>query len=136
MTLVKAAAIDHIDLSVGDLPRSIAFYDAVLTALGFRRLPGDETIIWRGSQTELAIRAATSPGPSSGYDRYRVGLHHLAFRADSRDAVDRFHAFLLQKGFEVLDPPAEYPDYGGGYYAVFFADPDGMKLELVHRTWD
>jgi catechol 2,3-dioxygenase-like lactoylglutathione lyase family enzyme len=58
-------------------------------------------------------------------------LHHFAWNADSREEVDRFHKLLLERGVEVLDPPAEY-DYEPGYYAVFFSDPDALKLELVH----
>ena len=69
------------------------------------------------------------------FDRYRVGLHHLALRAARRQDVDGFHAWLVGEGLPVLDPPAEYPQYGEGYYAVFFADPDGLKLELVHYPW-
>ena len=42
------------------------------------------------------------------------------------------HALLLRIGATVLDAPAEYPQYGAGYYAVFFSDPDGLKLEFVH----
>ena len=69
------------------------------------------------------------------HDRYAPGLHHIAFSADSREAVDTFHHFLRADGITVLDPPAEY-DYRPGYYAVFFADPDGLKLELVHTpSW-
>jgi hypothetical protein len=45
-------------------------------------------------------------------------------------ALDR-----LDQRFDVLDAPAEYPEYGRGYYAVFFADPDGLKLEAVHFLW-
>jgi catechol 2,3-dioxygenase-like lactoylglutathione lyase family enzyme len=57
----------------------------------------------------------------------------LAFHAPDRDAVDRFYEKLRGLGVEILDPPAEYPRYAQtGYYAVFFADPDGIKLELVH----
>ncbi len=40
---------------------------------------------------------------------------------------------MVREGITVLDPPAEYPEYGPQYYAVFFADPDGMKLEVVHE---
>jgi hypothetical protein len=46
--------------------------------------------------------------------------------------VDRLHEFLLSIGATVLDPPADYPPYRDGYYAVFFSDPDGLKLEFVH----
>jgi predicted lactoylglutathione lyase len=58
-------------------------------------------------------------------------MHYLALRAKSREDVDALHAKLKKSGATILDPPAEYPDYGKGYYAVFFADTDGMKLEYV-----
>ena len=51
------------------------------------------------------------------------------FDADSRDEVDRLHGEMVAAGATVLDAPAEY-QYTPGYYAVFFADPDGLKLEL------
>jgi catechol 2,3-dioxygenase-like lactoylglutathione lyase family enzyme len=69
------------------------------------------------------------------FDRRRAGLHHVSLRVVARDDVDRFHAFLVASGATVLDAPAEYPEYGPDYYAVFFADPDGMKLEVVHFPW-
>jgi predicted lactoylglutathione lyase len=59
-------------------------------------------------------------------------LHHLAWVADSRADVDRLHKLLVEIGATVLDPPTDYPHYREGYYAVFFADPDGLKLEFVH----
>lgn len=65
--------------------------------------------------------------------RYTPGLHHLAWNAESRADVDALHALLLRIGADVLDPPAEYSHYGEGYYAVFFADPDGLKLEYVFK---
>jgi glyoxylase I family protein len=66
------------------------------------------------------------------HDRYSCGLHHLAWVAQSRDDVDRLHELLVVIGATVLDPPADYPQYREGYYALFFADPDGLKLEFVH----
>jgi hypothetical protein len=62
-------------------------------------------------------------------------LHHLALRTRTRADVDEFHRFLLREKLAVLDAPAEYPQYGPNYYAVFFADPDGIKLELAHFPW-
>ena len=125
----QAGSIHHIDLSVRDPQASAAFYDQVLSLIGFRR-EGDvpEGPIWAGAQVEIGLQSARSSAP---HDRYSPGLHHLAFTAPSRAEVDAFHQELLQLGVEVLDAPAEYPDYGPGYYAVFFADPDGMKLEYV-----
>jgi catechol 2,3-dioxygenase-like lactoylglutathione lyase family enzyme len=62
----------------------------------------------------------------------RGAFHHLAWRANSRDDVDAVHRLLVDHGVTILDPPAHYPEYWGDYYAVFFEDPDGMKLEVVH----
>lgn len=133
MNGMQILGLDHIDLSVSDLTRSRAFYDSVLTALGFHRITDDGTIVWRGPHLEIGIRAATSGEDGKPHDRYDVGLHHLAFRAENRADVDRFHDYLVRADIDVLDPPTDYPDYGDPYYAVFFADPDGIKLELVYR---
>jgi catechol 2,3-dioxygenase-like lactoylglutathione lyase family enzyme len=83
-----------------------------------------------GGSFTIALKPARPESRSIGHDRYTPGLHHLAFHADSRADVDEFHDFLREIGATVLDPPAEY-DYTPGYYAVFFADPDGLKLEVV-----
>jgi catechol 2,3-dioxygenase-like lactoylglutathione lyase family enzyme len=77
----------------------------------------------------IALKAAHPERRTAAHDRHAPGLHHLAFHADSRADVDDFH-FVVGIGATVLDPPAEY-DYTPGYYAVFFADPDGIKLEVV-----
>jgi len=65
------------------------------------------------------------------YDRYRVGLHHLALEAGSRSAVNERAEWLRAQGAEIESGPEEYW-YQPGYYAVFFYDPDGVKLEIVH----
>ena len=83
----------------------------------------------------IGFRAAPPEEKGVTFSRYRVGLHHLALRAKNREDVDKFYQFLTQEGITILDPPAEYPQYGSNYYAVFFADPDGMKLEFVHFPW-
>ena len=64
-------------------------------------------------------------------DRYRVGLHHVAFEASSRAAVDDRADWLRERGEEIESGPEEY-SYQPGYYAVFFYDPDGIKLEILH----
>ena len=60
-----------------------------------------------------------------------MGLHHLALEAGSRAVVDERHAWLVGSGATIETPPREYA-YSPGYYAVFFYDPDGIKLEIVH----
>jgi hypothetical protein len=77
---------------------------------------------------QARIGALASTATASGFITWR-------FERGSRADVDAFNDFLVREKIEVLDAPAEYPQYGENNYAVFFADPDGMKLELVHFPW-
>ncbi len=132
---IEVLGVEHLDLTVNDVTRSRAFYDKVLGELGFRKYEDENYLHWSNAQMTIAIRAASDANRGTEFDRYRVGFHHLAFRARSRADVDQFHIFLDRERLTVLDTPAEYPQYGSEYYAVFFADPDGMKLEFVHNPW-
>ena len=139
-------SLSHVDLTVTELARSVSFYEQILGELGFGPLheAGAGAPCWgvrdsEGGVFAIALKAAASTAstastdsPPRSHDRYSPGLHHLAFHADSRADVDAFYAFLQRVGATVLDPPAQY-DYTPGYYAVFFADPDGLKLEVVHE---
>lgn len=137
MEAAEVLGVEHIDLTVNDFKRSAVFYDKVLGALGFRRLEeddaGEHDLRWGNAHLTIAIRAARETG--GVFNRYRVGLHHLALKVRTREQVDEFHRFLCREGMTILDAPAEYPQYGQNYYAVFFADPDGMKLEVLHFPW-
>ena len=127
--------VHHIDLTVADKARSRPFYDAVLGFLGYRRSADDDN----GSDWDrigepfhsIGILKARGDGAERTHNRYSPGLHHLAWTSDSREDVDRLHTLLLEIGATILDAPADYPRYGPTYYAVFFADPDGLKLEFV-----
>jgi catechol 2,3-dioxygenase-like lactoylglutathione lyase family enzyme len=123
------STIHHIDITVTDLERSTAFYDRWMPLMGFRRsMNVPEGPVWAGDHSEVGLTSARHGGR---HDRYSPGLHHLAFSAPDRTAVDDFHQRLREAGVSVLDAPAEYPEYAPGYYAVFFSDPDGIKLEYV-----
>jgi catechol 2,3-dioxygenase-like lactoylglutathione lyase family enzyme len=135
--VVIRGAPSHVDLTVTDLARSIEFYDQVLGSLGYRRIgdAGAGAPCWGTSDADggfftIALQAARPESARKPHDRYAPGLHHLAFHANSREDVGAFHKVLLSIGARVLDPPAEY-HYTPGYYAVFFSDPDGLKLEVV-----
>jgi catechol 2,3-dioxygenase-like lactoylglutathione lyase family enzyme len=135
MSTFEVLGVDHIDLTVTDQARSIVFYEKVLRALGFRRLPLEHYVAWGNAQVNIAVRPVAPEERGARFNRYRAGLHHLALKAKCRADVDGFYQFLRREGITVLDAPAEYPQYGPQYYAVFFADPDGMKIELVHFPW-
>jgi catechol 2,3-dioxygenase-like lactoylglutathione lyase family enzyme len=131
--------VHHVVLTVRNLEQSFRVYDSVLTALGYNLEQKDEAGFGWNLQTpsgshSIHIGRASDDGAKRRHDRCSPGLHHLAWKVDSREEVDRIHQRLLGVGATILDPPAEYPQYnkGRGYYAVFFADPDGLKLECVY----
>jgi glyoxylase I family protein len=127
--------LDHVDLAVADLRRSIAFYGPVLEYLGFERVAAaPDRGLWvlteeSGRVFEIEIRPATRAG---SHVRGAPGLDHLAFCAASRSDVDGLGKILLELGADVTDPPAEY-GYTPGYYAVGFSDPDGHHVEVVYQ---
>jgi glyoxylase I family protein len=124
--------VHHVFLNVADLARSRAFFGWLLPRLGYAGrsdYPGASG--WWGDGGSIWIKPADASLSRDGFDKDRVGLCEIAFAAPSRAAVDALHAELVARDVTVLDPPRAY-DYTPGYYAVFFADPDGMKLEYVH----
>jgi glyoxylase I family protein len=132
---VRSSGVHHVDLVVSSIERSLPFYRDLLAPLGFHRISEVEgergETIWYlgGPGTAIGLRQAQSESPA--YDRYAVGLHHLALEAYSRAVVDERAEWLRAHGAEIESGPEEY-DYIPGYYAVFFYDPDGIKLEIVH----
>jgi catechol 2,3-dioxygenase-like lactoylglutathione lyase family enzyme len=83
-------------------------------------------------QTAQTRSQVAKPDSPAAHDRRSPGLHHLAFTAPSREAVDALYVELQTANVFIFDPPADYPQYAPGYYAVFFADPDDIKLEYVY----
>jgi len=131
--------VDHLDLVVSDLERSLEFYNGLLRPLGFTRnseIVGErgERVVYIGGTggPSVSLRQSQANADPPTYDRYALGIHHLAFAAADREAVDERAAWLRERGAEIESDPAEY-DYAPGYYAVFFYDPDGLKLEIVHH---
>ncbi len=129
----------HVDLVVSDLERSLAFYRGLLGWTETSEIVGEQgervVYIWpanRPEQGSIGLREKRSDAHAVPYDRYAVGIHHLALGAGSRDEVDDRFAWLREHGASIESEPREY-DYLPGYYAVFFYDPDGIKLELVHH---
>ena len=129
--------IHHLDLVVTSLERSLPFYQGLLGWWDTVEIEGErgERVVYigppeiKGSEALLGLRERQSGGDD--FDRYSTGVHHVAFTASSREEVDERAAWLREAGATFESPPQEY-DYVPGYYAVFFYDPDGIKLELVY----
>ncbi|MBF6559432.1 MAG: VOC family protein [Candidatus Binataceae bacterium] len=133
-------SINHLALTVTDLARSAAFYDQVLGFMGYTRAAVPEAtktamktalLAWASPHGAVTMRPAKGDSAKRAHDRNAPGLNHLAFNAGSRAEVGDLHALLNKIGAPVLDAPAEYA-YFPGYYAVYFSDPDGIKIEFVH----
>ena len=133
---MRTSGVHHVDLVVSSIERSLPFYRELLAPLGFHRIGEVEgergETIWylSGPGSSIGLREAQHEREQP-VDRYEVGLHHLALEASSRAAVDERAAWLRSRGAEIESGPEEY-GYSPGYYAVFFFDPDGLKLEIVH----
>ena len=131
--MASVVGIDHLVLSVGDFARSKEFYGKLLRFLGFK-LKHDYADMagWSNGKTLFWIAAADAEGRKRKYRKGDIGFHHYAFELASRNDVDALGAFLAKNGMAVVDPPGEY--YEPSYYAVYFTDPDGMKLEgMVYK---
>jgi catechol 2,3-dioxygenase-like lactoylglutathione lyase family enzyme len=123
-TPCRVAGIDHISIRVSDYEKSKAFYSKLFGFLGFEvsdEYPG--TIGWTNGHTRYWIAEA------EGRKQYKigdVGFHHYAFELRNRRDVDELQAWLEKQKVKIVDPADEYYE---DYYAVFFLDPDGLKLE-------
>ena len=133
---MRSSGIHHLDVVVSSIERSLPFYRDLLGPLGWHgvsEVQGErgETIwyLW-GPGSSVGVREAQSERERP-FDRYEVGLHHIAFEATSRAVVNERAEWLRASGVEIESGPEEYW-YQPGYYAVFFYDPDGLKLEIVH----
>ena len=126
--------IHHVDLVVTSIERSLPFYRELLGPLGWHGISEVEgergETIWylNGRDSSIGLRESQTEGSP---DRYRIGLHHLAIEATSRALVDERAEWLRENGALLESEPQEYT-YMPGYYAVFFYDPDGLKLEILH----
>lgn len=126
----RVTGVDHLVLSVSDFARSKAFYGPLMDFLGFEIMDEMENAMgWRNDVTRLWIYQADEEGKTAPYRKGNPGFHHYAWSLGSRAEVDELQQWLETHNAAIVDPADEYyPDY----YAVFFLDPDGMKLEGMY----
>ena len=126
--------VDHIYLSVAKFERSRTFYDRLMKSLGFKKgtfpVGGEPHCHYYNRNFQITIRPARSRG--SKHDSYSPGLHHLCLRVANRAAVDDVAGRLRSIGI-AIEGPRLWPEYAPDYYAVFFSDPDGIRLEVMNH---
>jgi len=121
--------LGHLSIGVRDLERAARFYDAVLAPIGWVRLWTEKGVGYGppGGNDKLAVFVrpdAHPPGPG----------FHLCFNAPSDAAVDAFHAAAMANGGKDDGGPGLRPHFGPDYYACFVFDPEGWKLEALHKA--
>jgi catechol 2,3-dioxygenase-like lactoylglutathione lyase family enzyme len=126
--MARVVGIDHLSIRVSDYEKSKQFYTALFAFLGFKvEAEYPDTMGWSNGNTLFWIGQADAAARKRKYHIGDVGIHHYAFRLRSRADVDELDTFLRDElKATVVDPAGEYYD---DYYAVFFLDPDGLKLE-------
>ena len=122
--------IAHLFVTSSDFGRARAFYAKLLPFLGMKPvLDGEGFYYCVGGRTAFGVRASAPEYAEERFVQERVGLHHICFRARSREDVDTLHGFLGEIGARVVHPPEEGA-WAPGYYSVLFEDPDGIRLEM------
>ncbi|MDL0420483.1 VOC family protein [Caldifermentibacillus hisashii] len=129
---MAAGLLHHVEINVSDLNRSIAFWGWFLEELGYTPFQEWENgTSWKLADTYLVFVQTEERFLDVSYHRSRVGLNHLAFYAESREHVDDITKKLIEKEIKILYED-RHPFAGGKeHYAVFFEDPDRIKVELV-----
>lgn len=128
--------LDHLFLTVGDVPAAIAFYEHALAPLGIRHVhdyngadgpPGHPDLKGFGSNGRIYfwLRAGSA-------DARAV---HVGFVADSTAAVDAFYTAAMQAGAVDNGPPGARLHYDPRYYAANIFDLDGYSIEVVYKSW-
>jgi catechol 2,3-dioxygenase-like lactoylglutathione lyase family enzyme len=144
--MTEVTGIDHVYITVSNLARSKAFYDKVmLGVLGFRRnefeLGGDPHVQYYNRHFGFVLRPART---SRMHDPYSPGLHHFCLRVESVQDVDDAARALRAAGIAASEAHL-HPGYAPDYWATFFTDPDGVRLEITnyraerrerHDRWD
>jgi len=138
--------IDHIGITVKDINEAEAFYDRLMPVLGFdinKKAKGRveahefEVVEYFHPVLIFAINSPRSAFKTDIIHRRKPGaLHHLAFKAASREEVDQLYPQIKAIGANIVEPPRFYPQHGESYYALFFKDTEGIKYEIVYEERD
>ena len=124
--------VAHVILTVRDLERSKPFYTALLSHFGLTQVVDNaEYLYFVGGRTAVGLRPAGPEHREARFEQWRAGLHHVCFRARSRDDVDSVERLVVALGGRIVHGAHE-EGWVPGYYSVLFEDPDGIRLEVNH----
>lgn len=129
---IGVSGLAHVQLSVRDMARSVPFWEPLLHALGMKTVMNVPQFFYCiGARTGIALSPVDPEHAEEPFRQRRAGLHHLCFRAKSREDVDAIHRLAVELGAGIVHPPRE-DGFAPGYYSVLFEDPDGIRVEANH----
>lgn len=127
--MAEISGIAHVQLTVNDMARSKPFYEKLLHSIGMvTLLDGADYFYCIGGKTGVAISPASEDFSASCFNQRHPGLHHLCFRAKSREDVEEIYRTALGLGAAIIREPEE-AEWAPGYYSTLFEDPDGIRIE-------
>lgn len=128
----EVIGIDHIYITVSNLEKSEVFYDVLMKVLGFKKnqfqLEGETHVQYYNRHFGYVLRPARSNQP---HNTYSPGLHHFCLRVEGEKEVKEVANLLKAQNIPVTEPK-HYPEYAPDYFAVYFSDPDGVRLEITN----
>ncbi len=122
----------HIKVAVSEFTNSSRFYAALFEDLGYSQISDKPAGAAWVTPDGFGIWIAQAEVPDYVYTHSSPGLHHLCLKAESPELINAIYARLVEEEAHIFNPPQYYPQYTDNYYAMFFADPDGIKLEVAH----
>jgi catechol 2,3-dioxygenase-like lactoylglutathione lyase family enzyme len=124
--------IAHVQLTVSDPERAVPFWERLCHFLGMKTLIRGEGVVYCiGGRTGVLVRGAPAKKRGEHFDQDRSGLHHVCFRARTREDVDAVAQFLAgEPDARVVHPPEDGKQFAPGYYSILFEDPDGIRVEV------
>ena len=120
---------------MGDAATSLPFYRALFAYFEYTTVMETQDLLGvSNGTTDFWLIETPRERRGGGFHRKNTGLNHVAFGVRERADVDRFVAEFMtpHRLAPLYDSPREYPEYRPGYYAVFFEDPDRLKIEVAH----
>ncbi len=130
--MIDINGMAHVILTVSQYDKAKAFYGRLMPAMGLECVfDGNDMTYFVGARTALGIQPCKLEFAGERFEQGRVGLHHICFRARSREDVDKVDALLREMGAHIVTPGQE-GHWAPGYYYVLFEDPDGIRVEVNH----
>ena len=130
--MIEVNGMSHVILTVSQYEEAKRFYWQLMPALGLENVfDGSNMCYFVGARTALGLQPCLDEHAGERFVQGRVGLHHICFRARSREDVDRVASLLRDMNAHIVSEAKEGP-WAPGYYYVLCEDPDGIRIEINH----